>query len=115
MVSEPSNGAYIFSEDIPWQSVDPGVERKILGYDGSLMMVCVRFERGAVGSLHRHVHCQVTFVQSGRFEVSIDGETRTLATGDCFFVRPEFEHGVVALEAGILVDVFTPMREDFLG
>lgn len=115
MESQRSNGAYIFSDDIPWKSVDPGVERKILGYDGSLMMVCVRFQQGAVGSLHRHVHRQVTYVQSGRFEVTIDGETRTLAAGDCFFVRPELEHGVVALEDGILVDVFTPMREDFLG
>lgn len=115
MESQVSTGAYIFSDDIPWTPVDPGVERKILGYDGSLMMVCVRFERGAVGSLHRHVHRQVSYVQSGRFEVTIDGATRTLAAGDCFFVRPDLVHGVVALEEGILVDVFTPMREDFLG
>lgn len=115
MGSPGSNGAHVFSDAIPWKPVDPGVERKILGYDGSLMMVCVRFERGAVGSLHRHVHRQATYVQSGRFEVTIDGETRTLSAGDAFFVRPELEHGVVALEEGILVDVFTPMREDFLG
>jgi len=38
----------------------------------------------------------------------------TLGTGDCFFIPPDVDHGVVALEEGSLVDVFTPAREDFL-
>ena len=105
---------FISSSEILWESVDKGVERKILGYDDNLMMVCVRFEKDAAGSLHHHVHRQISYVESGRFEVTIDGKKNILGQGDCFFVAPDLVHGVVALEEGILVDIFTPARKDFL-
>jgi quercetin dioxygenase-like cupin family protein len=50
----------------------------------------------------------------GRLEVQLGAETATLRKGDCFFVHPDVPHGVKALEAGALIDVFTPAREDFL-
>ena len=105
---------FIVAEEIAWESVDNGVDRKIIGYDDQLMMVCVRFKKGAVGSLHHHIHRQVSFIQAGRFEVTIDGNKKVLEQGDCFFVTPGLVHGVVALEEGVLVDVFTPARMDFL-
>jgi quercetin dioxygenase-like cupin family protein len=97
-----------------WEDVGPGVARKILGYDEQLMLVCARFEAGAVGTLHHHPHRQVTYVASGRFEVEIDGAKKTLETGDSFFVEPNRVHGAVALEPGTLIDVFSPARADFL-
>ena len=106
--------AFINAENIEWETVDKGVERKILGYDDQVMMVCVRFEKDAIGSLHHHVHRQISYVESGSFEVSIDGKKSILEKGDCFFVAPDLVHGVVALEKGTLVDVFTPARLDFL-
>jgi quercetin dioxygenase-like cupin family protein len=106
--------AFINSENTEWEIVDNGVERKILGYDEKLMMVCVRFEKGAVGTLHHHIHRQISYVESGRFDVTINGKKSILEKGDCFFVAPDLVHGVVALEKGILVDVFTPARMDFL-
>jgi len=105
---------FVNSQKISWERVDDGVERKILGYDDQLMMVCVRFKKGAVGTLHHHPHRQISYVQEGRFEVSIDGEKKILQQGDCFFVAPDLVHGTVALEEGCLVDVFTPARMDFL-
>jgi len=105
---------FINSANTEWETVDNGVERKILGYDEKLMMVCVRFEKGAVGTLHHHIHRQISYVESGRFDVTIDGKKSILEKGDCFFVAPDLVHGVVALEKGILVDVFTPARMDFL-
>jgi quercetin dioxygenase-like cupin family protein len=77
-------------------------------------MVRVTFERGAVGGRHAHPHRQVTFVERGRFEATLGDETRLVEAGDCFFVPPDVPHGVVALEEGALVDVFTPMREEFV-
>lgn len=114
MESDRTNRTFIFSEDIPWQGVDTGVERRILGFDSRLMMVCVRFEVSAVGTLHRHPHRRVKYVQTGRFRVTIEGEDRELGAGDCFFVDPDLLHGEVALDAGVLVDVFTPAREEFI-
>jgi quercetin dioxygenase-like cupin family protein len=96
------------------EQVDAGVTRQVLGHDSQLMMVRVTFEQGAVGAMHSHPHRQVTFVERGRFEATIAGRTAELQAGDCFVVPPDAVHGVVALEAGALVDVFTPAREDFL-
>lgn len=97
-----------------WETVADGIRRKILGYDAELMMVAVRFDAGAVGAPHRHPHRQVTYVAAGRFSAEIDGRKQEVAAGDSFFVAPDLVHGVVALEAGTLIDVFTPARTDFV-
>ncbi len=102
------------SSDGEWETMAPGVTRKILGYDDALMMVVVKFETGAIGALHHHPHRQVSYVAAGKFDAEIDGVKRTIKAGDCFFVAPDLEHGVVALEPGMLIDVFAPAREDFL-
>jgi quercetin dioxygenase-like cupin family protein len=96
------------------EQADPGVTRQVLGHDPQLMMVRVVFQKGAVGAMHSHPHRQVTFVERGCFDVTISGTTTSLKAGDCFLVPPDAVHGVVALEEGALVDVFTPAREDFL-
>lgn len=106
--------AFVGGDDRPWEELGGGVARQILGYDDQLMMVRVRFAEGAVGALHHHPHRQATYVESGSFRVELGGRLRVLRQGDAFFAPPSVEHGVVALEAGVLVDVFTPAREDFL-
>jgi quercetin dioxygenase-like cupin family protein len=110
-MSEP----FARSADIPWSATNnAGVRRQILGHGPDLMLVRVEFEAGAVGALHHHQHRQVSYVASGRFEVTVDDERTELGPGDCFFVAADRVHGVVAREAGTLIDVFTPAREDFL-
>jgi quercetin dioxygenase-like cupin family protein len=108
------SSAFVKTEDHAWEAAGDGVKRKILGYDAGLMMVHVRFTKGAIGNIHKHPHRQVTFVEQGSFEVHIAQMKTILRKGDSFIVPPEVEHGVVALEDGDLVDVFTPPREDFL-
>ena len=110
----PKGQSLIYAADISWQTVDAGVQRKVLGHDDAVMMVLVKFEKDAVGQLHHHPHRQVSYVASGSFEVTIDGESKTLGAGDCYFVAPDLVHGVKALSDGVLVDVFTPCRQDFL-
>ncbi|HEV2736887.1 MAG TPA: cupin domain-containing protein [Longimicrobiaceae bacterium] len=105
---------FVRGADRQWEELGGGVQRQILGHDETVMMVRVKFEAGAVGALHHHPHRQVTLVESGRFEVEIAGEKQVLGAGDGFFVPPDVEHGVTALEAGVLADVFAPAREDFL-
>jgi quercetin dioxygenase-like cupin family protein len=96
------------------EPAEPGVTRQVLGYDPNLMMVRVTFERGAVGYVHAHPHRQVTYVERGRFAFELDGVVTEMAAGDSWFVPPDARHGATALEAGSLIDVFTPARLDFL-
>ncbi|MBQ9203983.1 MAG: cupin domain-containing protein [Prevotella sp.] len=101
--------------EMKWENPAPGVRRQIMAYDGQLMMVKVEFEEGAIGSMHEHYHSQATYVASGKFELTIDGEKRILVAGDGYYVAPDELHGCVCLEPGILIDTFSPVRADFLG
>ncbi len=91
-----------------------GVTRKILASGGTMMTVQFSFEKGAVGTPHTHVHEQVGYVLRGRFELTLGSDKTTLETGDTYYVPSNTVHGVVALEDGVLLDVFTPQRQDFL-
>ena len=100
--------------EAPTEPAEPGVTRQVLGHDPDLMMVRVTFEQGAVGYTHSHPHRQVTYVERGRFRFTLNAMEAEGAAGDCWFVPPGEPHGAVALEAGALIDVFTPARADFL-
>jgi quercetin dioxygenase-like cupin family protein len=108
------SGPFVFGHDVAWERMDDGVRRQILTHGPDLMLVRVEFEAGAVGKLHHHPHRQATYVATGRFEVTVGTEVRTLEAGDSFFAVADVPHGVRALAAGTLVDCFTPAREDFL-
>ena len=105
---------FIEASKMPLENVAEGVSRKILCYDKNLMMVRVEFEKGAIGTLHQHPHIQMSFVECGSFEVEIDGNKKILNAGDVFYVHSNLIHGVVCLEKGVLMDMFNPMREDFV-
>ena len=97
-----------------WEDLGGGVQRKILGFDNQIMMVKVKFEKGAVGSPHQHFHTQATYCPSGKFRFAIDGEETIIEGGDGVYVEPNLLHGVICLEPGFLIDVFSPVRVDFL-
>ena len=105
---------FAFDEECPWEPAGEGIRRKVLTYDTGVMMVRVAFEAGAVGTAHSHPHIQCSLVEEGVFDVTIAGHTERLRRGDSFLVPSDAVHGAVAVEAGILLDVFTPMRDDFV-
>jgi quercetin dioxygenase-like cupin family protein len=100
--------------EIPWEDLGNGIKRQIFGFDDKLMLVKVKFEQGAIGTLHQHHHTQVTYVESGSFEVTIGNQIKTIHAGDGFYIPSNQMHGVVCLQAGVLIDSFSPVREDFL-
>ena len=108
------SAAFVFYNDRSWVNMGEGVERKLLGFGSDLMMTRVKFKKGSVGYLHKHPHRQVSYIESGSFEVTIAGEKKVQKAGDCYFVPSDVEHGVSALEEGSIIDVFTPSRDDVL-
>lgn len=100
--------------EVEWTPTSDGNRRRVLVHTDELMMVEFAFQRGAVGALHSHPHVQASYVAEGRFEVTIGDRTETLEAGSSFIVPANLVHGVKALEAGRLVDSFTPRRADFL-
>ncbi len=101
-------------EDVAGQDIGGGITRRILAHNGNMMIVEATFEKGAVGTEHRHPHEQVSYILSGSFRYTMEGETYELKKGDTYYVPPEVLHGAVALEDAVILDIFTPQREDFL-
>ena len=114
-LSKMIKGDNFFKEAVAeWEPAGEGIARQITGYNTQLMVVKVKFEKGAVGYVHDHFHSQGSLVTSGKFRITIDGKSEILSEGDGFFVPPNATHGAECLEAGVLIDVFSPVREDFL-
>ena len=111
---ERNSEKYILTEGMEWEELGGGVSRKLLGYDNQIMMVLVRFDKGAEGSPHSHFHTQTTYCVEGKFEFEIDGVKQVVNAGDGVYIEPNLVHSAVCLEAGMLIDTFSPVREDFL-
>lgn len=101
-------------ETVTPSSPEPGVTRRVIAHGGKIMGVEVRFEKGAVGSIHKHFHEQMSYIVSGSFEYFEDGKKYLVKAGDSYYVPADVEHGVIALEESVILDVFTPQRDDFL-
>lgn len=105
---------FVNEQHVPWVAAGEGIKRKVLVYDANLMLVKVAFEAGAVGTVHSHEHTQMSYVESGTFAITIADETRILQKGDTFYVPSNVRHGALCQEAGVLIDIFSPMRDDFI-
>lgn len=106
---------YTENNSVATNDLGGGVQRKVLSYSENIMSVELHFEKGAIGALHSHPHEQIGYIISGSLIYKEEGqEDKVLKAGDTYYVAPNVEHGVVALEETMLFDVFTPMRKDFV-
>jgi len=97
--------------------IDAGnnVTRRVLAEGPHVMLVEFAFAADGIGAPHSHPHVQSTFVKAGRFEFTIDGESFEVGPGDAFVIPSNAVHSCRALgEPGVLIDTFTPRRDDFL-
>lgn len=108
------NQTWVHNQDVDLEVCGEGIARKILAYSDNLMCVENHFETGAVGALHHHSHTQITYIVSGKYEFTIGDEVRTVCVGDTMLKMNDIVHGCKCIEKGIILDIFTPMREDFV-
>ncbi|MGE3840834.1 MAG: cupin domain-containing protein [Vicinamibacterales bacterium] len=99
---------------VPVERIAPGIDRQMVW--GERLMVCrLRFDPHVVTPIHAHPHEQITLVEKGRVLFTIDGEERQVAEGAVLHFPPDVRHGARMLEEEVvLVDIFTPIREEFL-
>ena len=100
--------------EIPVERIAPGIERQMIW--GERLMVCrLRLAPHTVTAVHSHPHEQITLVEHGPVRFTIDGQTRIVQTGDVLHFPSACEHGATMLdEEVVLIDIFSPIREDFL-
>jgi len=92
-----------------------GAERRVLSYGGDLMLVQFTFTAGVSSFKHSHPHEQIGYVVSGEIDVVIEGsDTRRLASGGSYYVPSNVKHFIRTIKPSVLLDAFTPVRDDFL-
>jgi quercetin dioxygenase-like cupin family protein len=106
-------------QHLPWQVVAPekladGIERRMI--IGDKLMACrLHFQPHVVTPVHTHTHEQMTFVLQGKVKFTIEGADRIVSAGDVLHFASNTPHGATMLdEEVVLIDVFTPLREEFL-
>ena len=79
-------------------------------------MVCrLRCAPGIVTAVHSHPHEQITLVERGRVQFTVEGQPVLASAGDVLHFPSDVSHGATMLdEEVVLIDIFTPIREDFL-
>ena len=112
--NEYMNEVAVYAKDVESILAADGVKRRILAYTDELMCVENVFDTGAVGAIHTHPHTQLTYVVSGKFRFTVGEDIYEVKAGDTLLKRDGVVHGCTALEGGILLDIFTPMRDDFI-
>lgn len=100
-----------------WDEVEtrtpiPGFHGKVQ-HSGSMSFVLWRIDEGALLPEHRHVHEQVVNMIEGSFELTIDGVTQICGPGDVAAIPSNALHSGRAITACRILDVFSPMREDY--
>ncbi len=110
----PTSGSFLDGKDAVWQVTGEGRRMQMLCYNDALMMLRWEFATGAVGAPHTHPHTQAAYIESGLFDVTINGVTQRLGPGSSYVVDGGVLHGAVCIEAGTMVDSFTPHREDYI-
>jgi len=101
--------------DVPAERVADGIDRQMIVGE-HLMMCRLTLQAHVVTPVHAHPHEQMTIVERGRVRFSINGLARLAAAGDILHFPPNIAHGATMLDEDVvLIDIFTPIREDFLG
>lgn len=106
---------YVLNSDREYKDLGGGVLRKVLAYSDKIMNVELKFEKGAIGAMHSHPHEQIGYIIEGSLLYKEEGkEDVVLNAGDSYLVPPHVMHGIECLTKVKLMDIFTPMREDFI-
>ena len=106
---------FVYNKDVKLEDLGGGLRRKVLAHCENLMPVEVFFDTGTVAAMHSHPHEQITYVKSGEFEFTVGDEVLIVKEGDTVYKVPNIMHGCTCLKEGVLIDIFTPMRKDFVG
>ncbi|MBK9217223.1 MAG: cupin domain-containing protein [Uliginosibacterium sp.] len=92
----------------------PGIERKTLVHGDKTLLVEFRLKQGFPLPRHAHPYEQTGYLVSGRIRLGIGDETRELVPGDAWNIPSDIEHGADILEDSVAVEVFSPLRADYL-
>ena len=111
---EMPDGLIVQDEDAPITEPEPGLKRQVLTHSPAMMLVRHQMRQGWCGSAHSHPHEQLVYIVSGCIRVTVGDVSRDVAGGESFIIASNIQHQATALEDSVVLDIFTPTREDYL-
>jgi unsaturated pyranuronate lyase len=105
---------FLHATDGRYQDVLPGIRRRTLSYGAATLMSEFRLEAGYPLPAHEHPQEQTGYLVSGRLRLTIGGETRDVGPGDSWSIPGGVPHGAETLEDAVAIEVFSPVRDDYL-
>ncbi len=104
----------VYHKDIAAKPAGEGVTRRVLAHCEKLMPCELHMAKGALIPEHAHVHEQVSYIVSGSCRFTVGDEANVVNAGDSVYMPSNVPHRVEVLEDAVVIDMFTPMREDFV-
>ena len=99
-------------ESLPVKDVIPGFHGRFVHTQHATLGFW-EIDKGSVLPVHSHLHEQITEVREGEFELTFSGQTKIYTPGMIAVIPPYVEHSGTALTDCRLLDIFTPVREDY--
>jgi len=97
-----------------YKNASDKIRWKTLVHGEKTLLTEFRLEKGAVLPKHSHPHEQTGYLVSGRIDLTIGAETHPAVPGDSWCIPGNTEHHAVAHEDSVAIEVFSPVREDYL-
>jgi quercetin dioxygenase-like cupin family protein len=110
----PCDFAFKKSSDMTARNPEPGLTRRLGAFNDKLSLAEHRMEKSWMGALHSHPHDQIAYVVRGHLKVIVAGTAFEMKAGESFVVRGGVDHQATALEESVVIDVFTPCRQDYV-
>jgi quercetin dioxygenase-like cupin family protein len=98
---------------VPEERLNPLVTRRVIHTDG-MTVARLRIAKGAVVPAHRHVNEQLAMVERGALKFDLDGQEVLVSAGQALAIASGVPHGVEAMEDTLVMDLFTPRRQDWI-
>ena len=93
---------------------EAGLTRRVGAYNEKLFLAEHRMEKGWVGARHSHPHEQIVVMVEGKLRLIVGDVEKVIGPDDIVVISPNTPHEAHALEDTIVIDIFSPPREDFL-
>jgi quercetin dioxygenase-like cupin family protein len=98
----------------PWIDIVPGIRRRTIANGTTMYQMVARLDAGSRMPEHKHPQEQIVHILEGRMKLIVSGVPHELRRGESFYLAANVPHGVQTIEETMVLDTFSPPRDDYL-
>ena len=102
------------TKENPWIDIAPGIRRRTIAHGASMYQMLAKLDAGSRMPEHKHPQEQIVHILEGRMRLIVSGVPHELEGGESFYLASNVPHGVETLEDTMVLDTFSPPRDDYL-